>query len=141
MSTKTKTVISKEVALDDLERLVVSFVKRPEPREELEVKYQDTLEAIMDGFLTIGNDGVPSYKLKNAIKNDKGDDALTDLNFKTRILPSELTKLAKGLHPINDLYLLQNKMTVDIIGQPLGMLDKFSRYDLDVINQVASIFS
>ena len=138
---KTKTVISKEIALDDLERLINKFVKRPEPRDELETKYLDILDAIMDGYLTIGDNAVPVYKLKDPILNDKGEASVTELNFKTRILPSELTQLAKGLHPINDLYLLQNKMTVDIIGKTVVFLDKLSKYDLDVVNQLAAVFS
>lgn len=134
-------VISKELALNDLESLINKFVKRPDAREVLEKKYLDVLEAIQDGFLSFDEEMNPVFKLKNAIKNDKGEVSISEIKFKTRILPSQLTELAKGLHPVDDLFLLQNKMTGFIISQPIAILDKFSRYDLDVINQLASIFS
>jgi len=137
----TKMIVAKEVALDDLEQFINRFVKRPEPREDLEAKYLDVLDAVQDGFLTFGKDSIPTLKLKFPVKNDQGEVSLSELSFKTRILPSELTSISKGLHPINDLFLLQNKMTGFVIGQPVAMLDRFERYDLDVINQLAAVFS
>lgn len=138
---KKEKVISEDVALNDLELFVNQFVKRPDPREDLKKKHLDILEAIQDGFLVFDADMNPTLTLKNPIKNDKGEVSISEIKFVTRILPSKLTELAKGLHPVDDLFLLQNKMTGFIISQPVAMLDKFSRYDLDVINQLAAIFS
>lgn len=136
-----KTVINKEVALEDLTRLVNKYVKRPDETEKLEEKYPDVLFAIMDGFLIIDENSIPTYKLKDPILTEKGDVYLSEIKFKTRILPSQMTSLAKGLHPINDLYLIQNKMLCEIIDVNVVILDKFSKYDYEALSQISSIFS
>lgn len=136
-----KTVISKEIATNDLEGFVNKFVKKPCPREELEETYPDVLDAIMDGFLHFKEDGIPVLKLKYPVKNDVGDVSLSEINFRTRIKPTTLADLAKGLHPQKEVFTLQLRMTAYIIDQPMMMLDKFERYDYDVINQVATVFS
>ena len=136
-----KTVISKEVALNDLETFINRFVKKPAPKEELEETYPDVLEAIMDGFLSFKEDGVPVLKLKDPIKLEDGSILIPEINFRTRIKPTTLADLAKGLHPQKEVFTLQLRMTAYIIDQPVSMLDKFERYDYDVINQVSTVFS
>ena len=137
-----KTVISKEIALDELEIFIGKFVKKPCTKGELEDTYPDVLEAIMDGFLSFKEDEVPPVlRLKNPIKNDAGEVSLSEINFRTRIKPTTLADLAKGLHPQKEVFTLQLRMTAYIIDQPVAMLDKLSRYDYDVINQVSSVFS
>lgn len=136
-----KNVISKEVALGDLEVFINQFVKKPCPKEELEETYPDVLDAIMDGFLSFEKECIPKLKLKNPIKNEEGGISLSEVSFKTRIKPTTLADLAKGLHPQKEVFTLQLRMTAYVIDQPIAMLDKFSRYDYDVINQVSSVFS
>src|SRR6478609_2478276 len=133
-----KTVISKEVALKELEQLINRFVKKPVPFEELEETYPDILDAIMDGFLYFDGTGVPVLKLKDPIKNDKGDISVSEINFKTRIKPTTLADIAKGLDLKKEPLMLQLKMVSYIIDQPVQMLDKFERYDYDVISQIAT---
>lgn len=133
------TKISKEVALDELEKFVNNFSKKKVERSDVETAYPDVLDAICEGFVSFDENLNPTYKLKDPIKGD--GDGHKEITFKTRILPTELAKLGKGLHPINDLFELQLKMTAHIIGQPVMLLDKFSRYDYDAINQIASVFS
>lgn len=136
-----KVVISKEVALDELETFINRFVKKPAPKEELEETYPDVLEAIMDGFLSFKEDGIPVLKLKDPIKLEDGSILIPEINFRTRIKPTTLADLAKGLHPQKEVFTLQLRMTAYIIDQPVSMLDKFERYDYDVINQIATVFS
>ena len=135
------TKVSKEVALTELETFVNKFVKKPVPLNELEETYPDILQGIMDGLVTFGEDGVPIYTLKFPIKTDEGDVFLSVINFKTRIKPTTLADLAKGLHPQKEVFMLQLKMTSYIISQSIGMLDKFDRYDYDVINNISAVFS
>lgn len=138
---KNKTVISKEIALNDLEVFVNKFVKKPVAKEELEETYPDVLDAIMDGYLSFDEAGLPVLKLKDPIKNESGDVAVSEIKFRTRIKPTVLADLAKGLNPQKEVFTLQLRMTAYIIDQPVQMLDKFERYDYDVINQVATVFS
>jgi hypothetical protein len=138
---KTDT-ISKEVALDELESFINKWVKRPVAKSKLEKTYPDVLDAIIDGFLSIDDEGMPSYKLKFPLKNDEGNVTVSEITgFRTRIKPSTLADLAKGLHPTEEVFQLQLNMTAYILNQPVAMIDKFERYDYDALNQIASVFS
>jgi len=141
MSSKKKTVISKEVALKELDQFVNRFVKKPVPVDELEEGYPDILEAIMDGHLSFDGMGVPVLKLKDPIKNDKDEVSVAEITFKTRIRPTTLADIASGIDLKKDSLKLQLKMVSYIIDQPVAMLDRFERYDYDVINQIATVFS
>jgi hypothetical protein len=134
--------ISKDVALLDLEKFVNKFVKKPVPFNELEETYPDVLEAIMDGLLVFDENQNPTFTLKYPIKGEESGNVVLDkLTFKTRIKPTQLAEIAKGLNPQKEIFTLQLKMTSHIIDQPMSMLDKFERYDYDVISQVASVFT
>lgn len=132
--------IDKEVALNDLESFVNKFKKKPVDRIELEEMYPDALEAIMDGFVSFNEAGVPVYTLKDPIKDDKGEIAITTINFQTRILPTRLAEVAKGLNLQKEALMFQLKITAEIIGKTIGTLDKFSPYDYDAISQIATVF-
>lgn len=136
-----KEVVSKEVALNELEKFINSFVKKPVQKDQLENVYPDILDAIMDGFVLFDESGLPKYKLKFPIKNDEGNVSLSEISFRTRIKPTQLAEIAKGLNLQTDVLTLQLRMTTFIIDQPVAVLDKFERYDLDAINQIASVFS
>lgn len=133
--------ISKEVALEDLGTFINKFVKKPVEHNELEETYPDILEGIMDGLVNFNSDGVPVYTLKFPIKAETGEVIYSEINFRTRIKPTTLADLAKGLHPQKEVFTLQLRMTSYIIDKSVIDLDKFERYDYDVINQIASVFS
>ena len=136
-----KAVISKEVALKELEQLVNRFVKKPVSNDKLEETYPDILDAIMDGYLSFDGMGVPVLKLKDPIKLEDGSILHSEINFRTRIKPLTLANIAKGLNPQTEVFMLQLKMTSFIIDKDVEMLDNFSRYDWDVIQQLAAVFS
>ena len=136
-----KVVISKEVALKELEQLINRFVKKPVSNDKLEETYPDILDAIMDGYLSFDGTGVPVLKLKDPIKLEDGSILHSEINFRTRIKPLTLANIAKGLNPQTEVFMLQLKMTSFIIDKEVEMLDNFSRYDWDVIQQVAAVFS
>jgi hypothetical protein len=135
------TVISEEVALQELESFVNTFVKKPVGIEMLKETYPDMLDAIVDGYLSFDEDGLPILKLKQPIKSESGNIVLSEITFKTRIKPTALASIAKGIDLKNDALTLQLKMVSYIIDQPVAMLDKFGKYDYDVINQVSTVFS
>lgn len=136
-----KAVISKEVALKELEQLINRFVKKPVSNDKLEETYPDILDAIMDGYLSFDGMGVPVLKLKDPIKLEDGSVLHSEINFRTRIKPLTLANIAKGLNPQTEVFMLQLRMTSFIIDKDVEMLDNFSRYDWDVIQQLATVFS
>ncbi|APZ82890.1 hypothetical protein [Flavobacterium phage FL-1] len=136
-----KEVITKDIAISEIETLINRFVKKPVSTEEIEETYPDIVDAIMDGFLSFNDEGIPVLKLKFPIKTESGDLFLSEINFKTRIKPTTLASIAKGIDLKTDQFSLQLKMISHIIDQSVPMLDKFERYDYDVISQVCTIFS
>lgn len=134
-----KTVISKEVALVDLENFVNTFAKKPVDPKKLEESYPDVLDAIMEGLFSFENN-VPKLKLKEPIKTDSGDVFLSEIEFKTRIKPSVKAELGKGLSIQVDILTYQLKMTAYIIGQPIAVIDKLSSYDYDAVSQICGAF-
>lgn len=136
-----KSKVEKEVALNDLEAFVNKWKKKPVDRSELEEQYPDVLDGIMDGYLVFDDNLVPTYTLKNPIKDDKDNDAVTVINFQTRILPSQLAACGSGIDLKKDVLKFQLNITAFIIGKTQKMLDKFTAYDYDVISQVATVFS
>lgn len=141
MSTKTKTVISKEVALKEIETLINRFVKRPVEFDKIEETYPDVLDAIMDGYLSFDGIGIPILKLKEPIKAESGNVVLETVNFRTRIKPLTMRDLAKGVDLKKDPLGLPMKMVAYITDQPEVMVDNYGVYDYGVIDQLCSIFS
>jgi hypothetical protein len=133
--------VEKEVALNDLETFVNKWKKKPVDSSELEESYPDVLEGIMDGLLVFNEEQVPTYRLKHPIKDDKGEVAVTDITFITRILPSQVAACGSGIDLKKDTLKFQLALTAFVIGKTPKMLDKFSAYDYDVISQVASVFT
>ena len=134
------SLISKDVALDDLEKFVNHYSKKPVERNTLSESYPDVLEAIMDGNLSFDESQVPSLKLQQPLKDEEGNSFLDSINFKTRIKPSDKASLGKGLSIATDILTYQLRLTAHIIGQPIAVLDRLSPYDYDVVSQVSAVF-
>ena len=132
--------ITKEVALDDLEKFVNAYSKKPVERNALEEGYPDVLDAIMEGNLTFDEQQVPKLKLSVPVKNEEGGISLSELDFKTRVKPTDKAALGKGLSNTTDILTYQLRVTAHIIGQPIAMLDRLSPYDYDVVSQVSAVF-
>jgi len=140
MKNKEKAV-SKDIALKEIETLINRFVKRPVKFEEIEETYPDIVDAIMDGYLSFDGTGIPVLSLKEPIKAESGTIVLETINFKTRIKPTVLRDLSRGIDLRKDPMGLPLKMISFITDQPELMVDNYSGYDYDVINQICTIFS
>lgn len=138
---KKETAVSKEVALNDLDSFINQWVKKPVQKDQLEENYPDILDAIIDGYLSFDENQVPKYKLKTPIKNTDGGIEVSELSFITRIKPTNLANIAKGLDVRVDPLNLQLRMIAHVIGQPVAYLDLLSRYDYDAVSSIASVFS
>ena len=134
-----KQVINDETALNELELFINEWVEKPEPKSELKEAYPLIFEAITNGNLVL-NENVPVYSLKNPIKNDDGAISESEINFKTRITPTNQARIGKGLNiQLDQLQYALNCISY-IIGKPLAMLDKFSKKDYNTIREIASVF-
>lgn len=133
-------VVSKDVALEDLENFINHYSKKPCDKTTLSDSYPDALDAIMDGYLSFDENQVPKLKLKHPVKAEDNSIALSELDFKTRIKPTTKADLGKGLDIGKDVLTYQLRAIAYIIGQPVAMLDKLSPFDYDVVSQVSAVF-
>lgn len=136
-----KAVISRDVGIVDVENFVNTFAKKAIKTSDVEEKYLDILEAVEDGLLTFNESYVPKLTLKTPIKNTDGEVSLSEINFKTRIKPTDLANIGKGLNLATDTLNMQLRMVANICGQPIAFLDLLSKYDYDVVSSVASVFT
>jgi len=134
-----KQVISDENALNELELFINEWVEKPDPKAELKEAYPLIFEAITNGNLVL-NENVPVYTLRNPIKNDDGQISESEINFKTRIVPSQQANLGRGLNIQLDQLKYALKCISFIVGKNEAMLDKFSKKDYNTIREIASVF-
>ena len=132
-------LISEELVLNELESFIQEWVEKPFKRKDLKDVFSKTYSALESGNLTL-IDNVPTYKLNTPIKDEDGEEAITEVNFQTRIVPSEQAKLGKGIDIFNDELEFQLRSISYIIGQPKAIIDKFNKKDYNTIREVASFF-
>lgn len=135
-----KQVISEEIALNELESFAAKWIKKKESKEVLKESYPDILESIMTGNLVIDENKVPIYTLLHPILNSEGQVSVSNVNFKTRIKPTDQANIAKGLDLKTESFMFSLRCISHIIGQPIAMLDNFEKEDYTVIRELSAVF-
>lgn len=100
-SEMTNTKVSPDVAIIDFERwLSIKKIKEQKRNENSKSKFEDIIiSAIVEGDLTIDDAGYITHKLSFPIKNDEGEETLTQLRFMPRIPVKLLNIKLKGVDP------------------------------------------
>ena len=133
-------VVNKEVALNDLEGFINHWLEDEAPaKDKLEELYKPILNAIVDGFLTFDDEQDPKLKLKKPI--DWGGDLVGEISFAKRIKPLTLASIAKGIDLKTDPMTLQFRMVANLTNKPVAFVDSYCKYDLNVVQAIAGIFS
>lgn len=141
MSKQNKTVISEDVAFQELKSFIHKWVKRPCKDEQLTDEYLDIFEAIKSGNLIIDSQTkVPVYTLISPILNDEGGVSRSTVEFKTRIKPTAKASLAEGLDLKKQVARYSLVIIAHVIGCTVNELDKFEKEDYDVISSIATLF-
>jgi hypothetical protein len=131
--------VNEETALQDLYEFIKTHVRKPGAIEEVAQEYPLLLEAIQDGqFFVI--DEVPIFKLYEPIKTDSGDIDHDTLSFRTRVKPSVQERLSRGLDVQAQQILFAMRMFAYIIDKPKAYLDKYSKDDYKVIQEICRVF-
>ena len=94
----------------------------------------------MLGLLYFDDSMKPSYVLKYPIKNEEGEDSITQIDFRTRIKPNDLANVMKGLDIAKNQIEYTLRCLSYINKQNKAMLDKFEKFDYKVIEQVSTVF-
>ena len=140
---KTKTsVLSEDIAENELVEFYNYFALIPaEPSEILE-GLDVAKVALMQGLLKFDDDKVPTYTLKHPVKNDEGAEVLTEIVFKTRILPNDHIKLSKGLNIQKQTMEYALRCQAHLAQLPTAAyLNKLSKFDYTVVQQVGTVFA
>lgn len=141
MSKQNKTVISEDVAFEELKSFIHKWVKRPCKDEQLTDEYVDIFEAIKTGNLIIDSETkVPVYTLISPISNEQGGVSRSTVEFKTRIKPTAKASLAEGLDLKKQVARYSLVIIAHVIGCTVNELDRFDKEDYDVISSIAMLF-
>jgi len=135
-----KQVISDENALNELELFINEWLEKPEDKDKIQESFPYIFEALTSGNLIIDDNQIPKFNLYRPIKNDDGEISVSEINFKTRIVPSTQAKLGKGLIVGKDQLQYGLNCISYITGQPIAMIDKFNKKDYSTIREIASLF-
>jgi hypothetical protein len=132
-------VVVKEVALKELREFVECYTYETVEDWKLEDEYPQFLKAIMKG-LVVFTDQKPTYTLTQPIMSDSGEALVSECSFRTRIKPSQLATITKGLNVAKQQVEYTLRCLSYITGQGRIMLDKFDKFDYKVIEQISSVF-
>ena len=133
-------VVEREIAVKEIQKFVEKFDDKKKKEDEIENDYPHVIEAVCQGLLVFSGDSIPKFKLKYPIKNEEGEIAVTDVDFRTRIKPGDLANIMKGLDIAKNQIEYTLRCLSYIIKQPKAMLDKFEKFDYKVIEQVSTVF-
>ena len=142
METKTSAV-SEEVAVKELVDFYNHFSLEPLTEDEVLDDLNIAKLAVMEGLLSFDKETkVPTYKLRNAILNDKKEPTLEEVTFKTRIFPNDHVRLSKGINIQKETMAYAMRCTAHLASLPSpAYLNKFSRFDYTVIQQIGTVFA
>lgn len=143
----SQTKVSNEIALSEFTKFLQKHKSRELKRgkltqDKIQEDYIDAIEAIEEGALIFEN-GKPIFMLRDVISPPDGEDqslAISKLEFRSRIKPSDKAKLMEGLNPEKQSATFTLRYLAYIIKQPLPVLDKLSQDDYNAVNQVCSVF-
>lgn len=141
MKTSTSAV-SEEVAEKELVEFFKHFSLDEEDDSEIIESLSVAKRAVMAGLLVFDEDKKPTYTLKHPVKNEAGDVSLETIEFKTRIFPNDHIKLSKGLNIQKETMAYAMRCTAHLAGLPsTAYLNKLSKYDYTVVQQVGTVFA
>lgn len=136
----TKELIADEVAIPELRDFInPHLIGVNLEDEDVKENYSAVLIAMKEGKLLLS--GVkPVLKLSEPIKNEDGEEVLSEVDFKTRIRPNELAMLSKGINLSKESFQYALRCTAFIINQPPAYLNKLGKFDYTVIQQLSAVF-
>ena len=133
-------LIPKDVALMELSKFVENWTFEKQEDWKIEDNYPQVLSSIRKGLLVFDDDLKPTLTLLNPIKDVDGNIVVEKIEFRTRLKPTDLANITKGL----DISKQQVEYTLRclsyITGKDKAYLDKFCKFDYKAIEQTATVF-
>lgn len=132
--------MSEDMALLELGSFLEDYLFEKLEDKRIKKDYPQVLSALMSGNLVLDN-GIPFYKLKEAIRTNEGEVDLDSVKFRTRISVAEKEVLAKKNDLREDpLGYSYSCMAFVMNLRSKAYLSKMGRYDLKVCEQLSTLF-
>lgn len=130
--------INKELAIKEVQNLVFEHTFEEKTIDEIEKDYPQLVKAVVEGKVVLGDK--PTFELYKPILDDEGKEAVSVLEFKTRIKPLSMASLTKGVDLQKDVYMGVILMNCHLSGLAKGLYNNLSKIDEKVVSQLSSIF-
>lgn len=135
-----KDVVAKGVAIKEIQEFVKKYNYQDKEDFEIEDDYPQMLMAIQKGLLKFDEDSKPKYTLAFPLSSDGGNFNVTEITFRTRIKPSDLSRIMKGIDASKQQFEYILRCLSYLTGEPKAVFDKIEKFDYKVIEQVATVF-
>lgn len=132
-------VMAKEVAVTEIQLFVERWTDMPIEDWQVGEEFPNLLRATQKGLVKF-TDNKPKYTLAYPLNSDGGNFNVTEIDFRTRIKPSDLSNITKGLNIAKQQMEYQSRCLCYVTMQGKGILDKLEKFDYKVIEQVSSVF-
>lgn len=141
MKKEEKNIISEELAIQELTAFYNNHSLIEKEENEVKDELNIALIALKNGLLKFNSNYEPVYTLKTPLLNDNGDVTMSEISFKTRIFPKDHIALSKGLNVQRDSMEYMQKCIAHLanLATP-AYLNKFSKFDYTVIQQISTVF-
>lgn len=135
------SVISEEIAIEEIVNFYNEFGLEKKEWNEVKEELNIAMVAVKQGLLVF-IEGKPVFQLQNPIQNkEKTETVLEKIEFKTRILPRDHVNLGKGLNIAKEQMQFSLNCTAFLACLPSqSYLNKFSKFDYTVIQQITNVF-
>ena len=138
-----ESVISTEVALKEINDFLYIYLFEDKTDEELKEDYPQLITAIEKGMLVFDSDNEmkPTFTLLNPVFTDDGSVDIDKIVFRTRMKASDSERIFKGINVNQDMPKYLN-ILISYFAQlkSRSYLDKISKFDKKVIEQVSTVF-
>lgn len=132
--------VSEEIAIKEIQKFVEEFEGVKKDDWQVKDHYPQMLQAIQEGNLVFDDKSKPRLTLKQPIMNDDGEVSLSEIDFRTRIKPTQLAEIMKGVDLSKNQLEYSLRAISYLTKQSRVMLDKFGKFDYKVIDQIATVF-
>lgn len=132
--------VAEDVAIAEIKEFVEYFKGVEQDETEIKTNFLYTIRALRLGLLTFDEKKTPTLILEDAIKTETGVIAVSEITFKTRLTTSEYQRILNSTDGKKNDIGLYFRTRAFLIGQPVAMLDKFSRFDEKAIVEISTLF-
>jgi len=133
-------VVSNEVALKEVGKFVETFTFESIEDWKLEDSYPQLLKAVKKGLVVFDEKGNPVVELLQPINDTDGEHVVSSVTFRTRIKPTDLSNITKGLDVTKQQVEYTLRCLSYITKLNKSYLDKLCKFDYKVIEQTSTVF-